>query len=95
MLTSDPVTAALAALATGAILGLLGALYREHREPFLSWAVVEWGATLLHLVAKLPRELDDKHLGWAFAAAVALAVGRGSGRGVTSSYACSIVYTCL
>lgn len=40
MLTSDPVTTALAALATGAIPGLLGALYHEHRDSFLLfWAV--------------------------------------------------------
>lgn len=54
LLTGDPFTAALAALATGAILGLLGALYREHREPFLFWAVVGWAASLLHFIAELP-----------------------------------------
>ncbi len=73
MFTTDPAFAILAALATAAVLGLLIALYREHREPFLVWAIVAWAASLTSALAEMGA-LELVAPAWVFAASLAFAV---------------------
>src|SRR5688572_28034984 len=74
MFATDLVTGALGTLAIGAVFGLLVTLDRDHREPFLLWAAVAWGASLAHAVGQIPRDLDEPGATlWAFATALALA----------------------